>query len=536
MTRSIRLRLLLWYAAVLAAVVGGFAALLYYEVRSARLREIDAQIDAAAAGLESALRLFPQYELTGEDPPPPPRPRPDKGPPDKGFDKGPFDKGPPDKGFFERGPKGKKGPPDKGKKGPLDEGGPPGKGPPKGPPERMEPPEPPSRDRLLAGLALPGPPESTSSLYFAVWRADGRMLKSVGLPPDVPTPAPSPGSPAFWFRGSNRELTIRGPQGSIILVGRPAEHLAEGLRTFAWQLAGTGAAVLALGLAGGWLISRRILRPVAAISATASKISADNLSERIDADALDAELVELARVLNEAFDRLQEAFERQTRFTADASHELRTPLAVLRSQAELTLSRPRSADEYRKAVETCLRAAERMTGLVERLLALARADAGAAALHREPVDLGRVVSETVAQFGPLAEQKGVTLSASVAPAVVTGDAAALGQVAANLISNAIEYNRPGGHVGVRVTADVDEVTLTVTDTGVGIPPEHRPYIFERFYRVDKARSRAAGGSGLGLAICKAIVEAYGGTIGFDSALGEGSTFWVRLPRPETDGD
>src|SRR2546421_610815 len=206
MTRSIRLRLLLWYAAVLAAVVGGFAALLYYEVRAARLREIDAQLDAAAAGLESALRLFPQYELTGEEPPPPPRPKPDKGP-------------------FDKGPKGKKGPPDKGKKGPPDDGGPPGKGFAKEPPERMEPPERPSRDRLLAGLTLPGPPESTSSVYFAVWRADGGLVKSVGLPPDVSTPAPNPGRPAFWFRGWNRELAARGPQGSIILVGRPAEHV-----------------------------------------------------------------------------------------------------------------------------------------------------------------------------------------------------------------------------------------------------------------------------------------------------------------------
>jgi len=510
MGRSIRLRLLLWYAAVLLAVVGGFALLLYYEVRAARLREIDAQLDASAAALESALRLFPQFELTGEDPPPPPRPRPDKGP---------FDKGLP----------GKKGPFGKGPKGPPDGPGPPGKGFPKGPPESMDRPERPSRERLLAGLNLPGPPEATNPAYYAVWRADGTLLKSAGLPADTPTPDPEPGRPAFWFRGWNRELAVRGPHRSAILVGRPADHLAEGMRTFAWQLAGTGAAVLVLGLAGGWLISRRVLRPVAAISATASKISADNLSERIDADVLDAELVDLARVLNEAFDRLQAAFDRQTRFTADASHELRTPLAVLRSQAELALSRPRSADEYRKAVEACLRAAERMTGLIERLLALARADAGHAALHREPVDLGRVVAETAAQFGPLAEQKGVTLTVAAVPAVVTGDAAALGQVVANLVANAIQYNRPGGSVGLRLTADGGVVTLAVSDTGVGIAPEHRPHVFERFFRVDKARSRAAGGTGLGLAICKAIVEAHGGTIGFDSAPDEGSTFRVRLP-------
>ena len=134
--------------------------------------------------------------------------------------------------------------------------------------------------------------------------------------------------------------------------------------------------MLAVGLAGGWLASARILRPVAAISATASAISATNLSERIDAAAVDRELADLAGVLNATFDRLEAAFERQARFTADASHELRTPLAVLRSQAQLALSRPRSAEEYRKSIEECLRAAERMTALVEGLLTLARADAG----------------------------------------------------------------------------------------------------------------------------------------------------------------
>src|SRR5262249_12805017 len=154
--------------------------------------------------------------------------------------------------------------------------------------------------------------------------------------------------------------------------------------------------VLAVGLLGGWVISSRVVRPIAAISATASSISAANLSGRIDAAKVDSELAELARVLNAMFERLQTAFERQTAFTAEASHAVRRPLAILRTHAELALSRPRGAEEYRQAVEACLRASNRMTGLVEGLLTLARADSGKLDLQQKPLALHQVVSESVA--------------------------------------------------------------------------------------------------------------------------------------------
>jgi heavy metal sensor kinase len=307
------------------------------------------------------------------------------------------------------------------------------------------------------------------------------------------------------------------------------------MSAFAWQLAGTGAAVLLVGLAGGWLISRRIFRPIATIAETASRISADNLSERIDTQSVDRELADLARVLNATFRRLESAFDRQARFTGDASHELRTPLAVVRSQAELTLSRERSPAEYREALQTCLRAAERMTDLVDGLLTLARADAGKSAV-REPVGLDRVVADAVELCRPLAEQNSIRLTTDLAPVTVPGDASALGRVVGNLVTNAIRYNRPGGEVHVTLERDGPGAVLTVRDTGEGIPEEHRAQLFERFYRADKARSRATGGSGLGLAIAKAVVEAHGGTIGFDSTVGKGSTFWVRLPGRKSGGD
>jgi heavy metal sensor kinase len=367
--------------------------------------------------------------------------------------------------------------------------------------------------------------------YFAVWRPDGSLLKARGLPggtgaPDMPL---SP-RPRLIEREEFREAVMGGPAGTRVLVGRSVRRESEELRAFAWQLAGAGAVVLAVGLAGGWLASSRILRPVAAISATASAISATNLSRRIDPEGVDRELAGLARVLNATFDRLQAAFERQARFTADASHELRTPLAILRSHAELALSRPRTEAEYREALGACLRAAGRMTGLVEGLLTLARADAGKLDLRRGPVDLRALVEESVSLFGPLARDKDVTLSTRLCPAEVSGDSLRLGQVVTNLLSNAVAYNRPGGQVVVRLEGSAGDIALAVSDTGCGIPAQDRPHIFERFYRVDKARSRASGGNGLGLAICKSIVEAHGGTIGFESEPGRGSTFWVRLPR------
>ncbi len=483
MVKSIRLRLLIWYAAVLAVVVGGFTLLLYYEVQAARFREIDAQLETGSAGLESALRMFPPHELNGSAPPFPPKGPPPKGPPQKG---------------------------------------------PNGAPP---PPEPMTQERLLASLNLPGPPgDQTVGTYYAVWRADGTLLKSSRLPPDTGKPANLPAKPAIVFRGTNRERAVRGPQGVVILVGRPAESAFAELAAFAWQLLVMGVFVMVVALVGGWIISRRIFRPVEVISATAARISVANLSERIDTEPLDKELVELGRVLNDTFDRLEASFARQAQFTADASHELRTPLTVIRSQAELALLRPREPEEYRASLESCLKAAERMSALVERLLALARADAGMPGLMRKSVDLDRIIEDAAGQLHPAARSKKVTVVRDLTPVQVIGDGPALGQVALNLIANAVKYNRSGGRVWVKLIADRNQAILTVEDTGIGIPEADRTKVFERFYRADKARTRASGGMGLGLAICKAIIEAHGGTIEFETLLGQGTTFRVSLPR------
>jgi heavy metal sensor kinase len=460
MAKSIRMRLLGWYAAVLVGVVGGYAGLLYYEVRNARYGEVDPQLIAAAASLDATMRLFPPREFS--------------------------------ENWSRPLPKGVSAPP-------L------------------------TRAQLYSELTLP-----SSEMSFAIWRSDGSMMKSAGFSTDSPMPGDAKAKAVIVTKGQSRELTILGPHQTTIVVGRSTDRLRSEMFRYAWQTAFAAIVVLSLGLAGGWVLSRRILSPIAAISASASKIGAKNLTERIDAEGVDVELQGLANVLNETFQRLQEAFDRQAQFTADASHELRTPLAILRSHAELALSRQRPPEEYRKALESSLRAADRMTELVERLLALARADAGFPGMVKEPVALGELIADTVANFEQLAATRQLTLTAEVVPTTVIGDPSALSQVFANLIANAIQYNRPGGAVRVSLVPGPNEVTFTVSDTGFGIKPADVAHLFERFYRVEKSRNRTAGGSGLGLAICKSIVEAHGGEIGVSSTPDEGSTFWVKL--------
>lgn len=494
MFKSIRGRLLIWHAGILLAAVAGFATALYLQIRKARFDEIDAELYTAARSLEGTLRGFPLHVLDGfPDPPPLP------------FREGPLPSRPR-----------------------SDETG----NPPPLPPPPWRRPE--------ARLALPPPltrriaENDREAPYFVVWLANGEILKTSPMPPAIfppEGPLPPDSRPGLQLRqrGRQREIIMMGPRASQILVGRSIQRERDELAWLAWQLAITGAAVLSVGLVGGWLLSSRAVRPIAAMSATAASISASNLGQRIDVAELDSELGKLASILNDMFARLESAFARQVRFTADASHELRTPLAILHARSELTLSRPREAEEYREALDTCLRASRRMGSLVDGLLTLARADAGKLELKRQPLDLGALVMETVALLEPLAAEKNITLSVKAPSLEITADPTRMVQVITNLAANAIHYNRPGGSVAVALEASERQAVLTVADTGQGIPEEDRPHIFERFYRVDKARSREQGGSGLGLAICQSIVEALGGVISFTTVVNRGTTFTVRMP-------
>jgi signal transduction histidine kinase len=220
----------------------------------------------------------------------------------------------------------------------------------------------------------------------------------------------------------------------------------------------------------------------------------------------------------------------QHRFVGDAAHELGTPLAVLRGEIDLALRRERTADEYRTALASCREEIERLARLSENLLALATADSGQALLHRAPCDAASLVREVQARFARLAEERGITLRVE-APDTLPwlADKLAIEQVLGNLVSNALRHTPSGESVVLKTAREGGGVIFEVADRGEGIPPAHLPLIFDRFHRVDKARSRAGGGAGLGLAIVKTLVEAHGGTVSVESELGQGTRFIVRLP-------
>jgi heavy metal sensor kinase len=544
MFRSIRWTLQLWHGVILLAALASLAAAMYVGVSRARMNAVDAELRGTASVVLGRLRP------PGSGPPPEAGPPPNNRPGD-GRPGPPRGAGPPPRG--ERPPRAGDDPEFRGPRGrdEFDELFNPDRPPP--PPTAARPGRGGRRPREEpAGLShhprdlirRPGVADEDQP-YFVVWTGDGRLFESSlapGMPiparPETPPPLASPprggaiNDPSARFRSASgmREIVLRGPLNTCVLVGRSirAEHAEQ--RTLLWGLTGSGMVVLVISLAGGWLLSRRVLKPIARISEAARQISASELSRRINVDDTQSELGSLAATLNDTFDRLEAAFKQQVRFAADASHELRTPLAVIHTQLELALSRDRTPEEYRQAMQACMRAARRMRSLVDSLLVLARADAGRLELRRERFDLAASVEECAAMLAPLASQRNVELTAATdAPAEVVADRMRVTQVITNLMNNAIAYNRDGGRVRVSVGRDDGVAVLTVADTGVGIAPDEQADVFARFFRTDKARSREAGGSGLGLAICKSIVDAHGGDIRFASRPGEGTTFTVRLP-------
>jgi heavy metal sensor kinase len=269
------------------------------------------------------------------------------------------------------------------------------------------------------------------------------------------------------------------------------------------------------------------------ISETARAMSAGDLNARIAVDRTESELEQVASTLNDAFDRLRLAVEQERRFTADASHELRTPISVLRAEAEWALDRERTPQQYRDALSVCRRAALRMQDAVQRMLALVRAEASEELLQTGPVAMHTVAADVLQWLKPLAQERGVRLAADGEPAIVRGDAEQLREALSNIVANAILYNKMGGSVTVWTRQTAGAARIEVADTGIGIPAEAIPHVFDRFYRVDKARSRDAGGSGLGLSIARAIVEAHGGDITCTSEPGTGSVFVISLAHAAT---
>jgi two-component system, OmpR family, sensor kinase len=379
-------------------------------------------------------------------------------------------------------------------------------------------------------------PAPRDHAYFAVWDQSGLQIGgSDPLPPHTRPLSqlpPADGRRPFVSRthGSHLEVIVRGPHGEQVLVGRPMAKENDGLRRLLVAVGLSGLLSLAAGATGAWWLARRIITPLELMTHTAEQISFRHLNQRLATASASNEVTRLATVFNTMLDRLQASFQQQVRFTADASHELRTPVAVILTQAEHSLSRPRESAEYCAALQTCVTAAVRMKRLIDDLLILARADMGRLELRRVPLDLAEVVRGALALLAPLAEERKIRLSSQLLSAGVDGDALRLSQVVTNLVTNGIRYNRPEGNVSVSVFQRDSRSWLVVADSGIGIPLSDQQHIRERFYRADPARTfDDHQGTGLGLSIADEIITAHGGTMEITSQPDHGTTVTVQLP-------
>jgi len=289
--------------------------------------------------------------------------------------------------------------------------------------------------------------------------------------------------------------------------------------------------ILLVASLGGYFLARKSLAPIALMNAQTQRITAENLSSRLDVTNPRDELGQLATTINALLARLDATFSEQQRFIADASHELRTPLAVLRGETEVALEQNRDAEDYKESLALIKDEAERLTRIVENLFILARQPVNQHSMMKEPLRLNEVVSECVRSAQVLAAQRDLRLhlNGPLSEVNFNGDDELLKRMLLNLLDNAVKYTAPGGDVSVALSTQNGSARIVVTDSGIGIPSADQPRIFDRFYRVDKARSRALGGAGLGLSIAKWIVEAHGGTISVESMPNQGSEFIVELP-------
>jgi heavy metal sensor kinase len=288
--------------------------------------------------------------------------------------------------------------------------------------------------------------------------------------------------------------------------------------------------VLLVAVGGGYILVGQALAPVVQIARSAEQITLHNLDGQLPLAPTGDELEQLSLALNRMISRLREAFEQNRRFLADASHELRTPLTALRGELESAVEQAGPLPELRDKVGSALEEVDRLAKIVQTLFAISRLDAGEAQQEWRRFDLARLAAGTADQMSLLAEDKGISVNCNVEQEVnVEGDRARIKQVVVNLLDNAIKYTPPGGAIHLNVRARDSKAVLEVADTGIGIPAGALPHVFDRFFRVDKARSREIGGAGLGLAIVKSICSAHGGQVAVESAESRGSLFTVELP-------
>jgi heavy metal sensor kinase len=327
----------------------------------------------------------------------------------------------------------------------------------------------------------------------------------------------------------------------VLVVAQSLREVDEAVdRVLVLLLLAGPAALLATAL-GGWWLARKALLPVGRMTSKAESIGIDRLDERISPPRTADEIGHLAVTLNAMLDRLEQGVEEKRRLVADASHELRTPLATMRAELDVSLMADDLSPTAREVLVSTLEEVDRMSRTVDNLLTLARADEGRLELLRTEVDLLEACETVADHLRPLAAAKGLRFEVDGEPCVAEADAHRLHQALTNFTENAIKYARSGGEVKITAWCADNEVGVTVTDNGPGIPSHARSHVFDRFYRVDSARGRDGGGSGLGLAICREIANAHGGRVWMESEEGRGSAFTLSLPRhpanlPAAHGD
>lgn len=403
----------------------------------------------------------------------------------------------------------------------------------------------------LANAPAPRPswaPTHQPEIYLRVFDSTGRILtQTPGLSNELPPPSRAELATIKSPQGTSREMiSLTGGPFLSLIVPIPGQHaddppqymevamdrahddyLLAHYRRRLYLVLGVSLVLCSI---AGFVIARGGMRPIESIGRTAARIRATTLHERINTAGMPAELRGLAETFNGMLDRLQHSFRHVSQFSDDVAHELRTPINNLRGEIEVALSRARSEEDYRDILGSCLEECARISRVIKTLLFLARSDTASDALRRESVDIGEELANVESFYEAAAAEAGVALRVAAAQGLRAQlDRTLFQQAIGNLVSNAIAHTPRGGVVEFTAGGGNGHLTVTVSDTGCGIAPEHLPRIFERFYRVDRARSGSEQNAGLGLAVVKSIVGRHGGEIAIDSAVGRGTKVKLTMP-------
>jgi two-component system, OmpR family, heavy metal sensor histidine kinase CusS len=357
---------------------------------------------------------------------------------------------------------------------------------------------------------FPGPSQTQTKHALALKGKDGRMFRVTTAPVPVGWPP-------------TQTDTIQ-----IAIDVSQKEALLARYRSWFWAILAGSLAIFPL---VGYQIARQGIRPVEEIAITAQHISSTNLRERILPEGYPSELASLAGTFNQMLDRLEESFERISRFSADIAHDLRTPVNNIRGEAEVALARARTVEEYRDVLGSCLEETVRLSDLISDLLFLARTESPLGHLHWARVDLGELLNGVREYYEAAAAEGGISLTTANgdAPVIAELDRTLVRRAVGNLVANAVAHTPPGGSVVLGAKSEGNTVRIAVSDTGVGIPPEDLPRVFDRFFRVDKSRSQVSGGTGLGLAIVQSIMVLHSGKAEIESQLGRGTRVTLQMP-------